>query len=716
MARRDSKIARTKGGRDARLAIIRLSRIDLLCAGLVFFVALTLYAGTLAPTVTLIDSGELIVVARSLGVAHPPGFPLWVMLAHLASLVPFGNIASRINFSSALFGALASAVLTLVVIELLGALSHLEISKKRRKKSPHAERSGAGGGERTDDLGRDRLLILAPALGAGLFLAFSRTLWSYATVAEVYALNTLLIVIIFCLLLRWRRCTIVGKSFEGAEAGALVPTARASRSDLFLYAAAILFGVALGVHHVTVVLILPALAVIVYRTEGLAFFKSSRLVYAAIFSTAAFLAVYAYLPLAASRGPIINWGEPNTLKAIWRHITGRQYQSFLSFEPKIMGDQFIEFVRLALREFGLPWLPVATLLVIAGIGSTFKRDRTAFWFLCALIGANLAYALNYSVAEDKDAYYLTTFVSLAIAAGVGLRRVIQFILARSNGTGWANLLAALLVLFTPLIALVNNWSFNNRRNYLIAHDYVENIFSSIEPNGLLLTFDWQVASPMFYAQEIEQRRLDVKIVDIHLLRRSWYFDYLRRAHPDLVGRSREKIDAFVFELKQWEQDEQAYAANALLAQRISSKFEEMIQSFVEKEMQIATVSVTLDFLSPQERDRKITSTVIEKYGLVPQGIVFKLVRDRAKFHNPRRVPIETRGLTDGTLNFEKDDVVRTKVFPVYPLMLVNRGRYLALFGQHHHAIDAFNEALKLDPNLGIARRRLEESMGKLQNP
>ena len=94
------------------------SRTELLCAAAVFVVALLLYTVTLAPTVTLVDSGELIVAAQGLGVAHPPGFPLWVMLAHLASLLPFGNVAVRINFSSALFAALACAMLTLVVAEL----------------------------------------------------------------------------------------------------------------------------------------------------------------------------------------------------------------------------------------------------------------------------------------------------------------------------------------------------------------------------------------------------------------------------------------------------------------------------------------------------------------------------------------------------------------------------------------------------------------------
>ena len=64
-----------------------------------------------------------------------------------------------------------------------------------------------------------------------------------------------------------------------------------------------------------------------------------------------------------------------------------------------------------------------------------------------------------------------------------------------------------------------------------------NLFGTIAPNGLLLTQDWQVASPMLYAQEIEQRRGDVKVVDINLLRRSWYFDYLQHAYPDLIERS-----------------------------------------------------------------------------------------------------------------------------------------------------------------------------------
>src|SRR6266567_3489299 len=107
------------------------SRVELLCTGTVFLAALLLYSWALAPTVTPTDSGELIVVAQGLGIAHPPGVPLWVILAHLASLIPLGNVAVRVNFSSALFGALACAMLTLVVAELMIAASHLSSGKMR---------------------------------------------------------------------------------------------------------------------------------------------------------------------------------------------------------------------------------------------------------------------------------------------------------------------------------------------------------------------------------------------------------------------------------------------------------------------------------------------------------------------------------------------------------------------------------------------------------
>ena len=691
---------KSKSAHPRNSRITSLAAVQLLCGGTVFLVALLLYSWTLAPTVTLTDSGELIVVARGLGIAHPPGVPLWIILAHLASLVPLGNVAQRINFSSALFAALTCAMLALVVAEVIITASYLAAAKRRKR-----------GTKKIEELGVTHPMVAAPALGAGLLLAFSRTLWSYATITEVYALNTLLILVICFLMLRWRRWIVEDRMHISTVSN----PGQVTRHDAFLYSAALIFGLALGVHHVTVALTLPAVAVIVFRTQGVRFFTSRRFVYAALISIGALVAVYAYLPLAASRSPVINWGHPRSLQEIWWHLTGRQYQVYFSFKPEIMGEQFAEFCRMALREFGFPWLPLSLVLAFAGLTDAFNRDRTIFWFLLTIVIADLAYALSYEIAEDKDAYYLPTFISIAIAAGLGIRWLIRSAVSKSLPVAKPSLAAVVAVLVVSTIALTANWPFNNRRRYFIAHDYVDNLLKAIAPNGLLLTLDWQVVSPMFYAQEIEHLRPDVKVVDINLLRRSWYFDYLKHAYPALIERSREKIDVFVENLKEWERDPGAFARSPALTQRISAAFLEMIQSMVTNESRVAPVYMTNDLISSDSVNGELTRWLTQKYQLIPQGLVFNLA-DGQGFHDSPDVHLQIRGLADGTLRFGKGDPVNVKVLPSYANMLINRGRYLALFGQHERAIAAFEQALVLNPNLTLARQGLAESAAKARRP
>src|SRR6266487_338720 len=629
--------SKSKSAQPANSRITSLTAVQLLCAGTVFLVAFLLYSRTLAPTVTLTDSGELIVVARGLGIAHPPGVPLWIILTHL--------------------------------------------------------------------------MVAAPALGAGLLMAFSRTLWSYATITEVYALNALLIVSIFFLMLRWRRRIVEDRMHISAASNVFQVT----RHDALLYSAALIFGLALGVHHVTVALTLPAIAVIVFRTQGVGFFTTRRLGYAALISIGALVAVYAYLPLAASRSPVINWGHPRSLQEIWWHITGRQYQVYFSFKPEIMGEQFAEFCRMALREFGFPWLPLSLVLAFVGFVDVFKRDRTTFWFLLTIIIADLAYAISYEIAEDKDAYYLPTFISIAIAAGLGIRWMIRQAVSKPVPVRKLFVVGTTVVFLVCAITLAANWPFNNRRQYFIAHDYVENLLSTIAPNSLLLTLDWQVVSPMFYAQEIEQRRRDVKVVDINLLRRSWYFDYLTHAYPALVERSRDKIEAFVENLKEWERDPGVFARSPALTQRISAAFLEMIQSMVANESRVAPVYMTNDLISSDSVNGELTRWLSQKYQPVPQGLVFNLA-DGQGFHDSPDVHLQIRGLADGTLRFTKADPVNVKVIPAYTNMLINRGRYLASFGEHERAIAAFEQALALNPDLALARQGLAESTAKAPRP
>src|SRR4030095_781869 len=126
---------------------------------------------------------------------------------------------------------------------------------------------------------------------------------SFATIAEVYTLTSLLILVIFLLMFRWRRlfseasrrpakpASQEGKSGSSAsgdstgdDRSSLSRPVAWSSTHRYLYAGAFLFGLALGVHHVSVGLMLPALAVLVFKTEGIGFFTSRRLLYAALFA------------------------------------------------------------------------------------------------------------------------------------------------------------------------------------------------------------------------------------------------------------------------------------------------------------------------------------------------------------------------------------------------------------------------------------------------
>ena len=651
----------------------------------VFLVSLLVYRLTLAPTVTLVDSGELIVAARFLGVAHPPGFPLYLILAHLFSLVPIGNIAVRINSASAIFAALAAATLTLVVAELMVDASFFEKTKDDSRKK---KRLGKPVGETR--LTGNCWVTLIPAASSGLLLSFSRTLWSYATVAEVYTLNTLLILTILFLMLRWRQCIVNDTNYTSSKGKARRRKPAVIEYDRWLYGAAVVFGLALGVHHVTVGLLLPALAAIVWRTQGIGFFASRRLFYAALVSIVALIAVDSYLPLAASARPILNWGDPSSFRALWWHITGRQYQVFVSFTPAIAGHELIKFGNFLLREFGFWWLPLPLLFAVIGYASMFRRDRTIFWFLILIVLFNLGYALNYEIAEDKDAYYLPTFISVAAACGYGMREALQRFASSIRAP------AAGSMLLVPLLALVAHWPYNDRSHYFIAHDYVENIQSAIEPNSLLLTLDWQVASPMLYTREIERRRRDIKAIDVQLLRRSWYFDYLRRSYPELIERSHDNVDAYVAELKNWEQDPEAYMRNTVLTQRIENAFQQMLQSFVNKELEIAPVYVTAELILAKENQNiNFVEWLTHNFQAVPRGLVFQLTRDN-EFHDPGEPHLQTRGLTDGTIRFAGDDVVKVKILPIYKVMLQSRGQYLAHFHQPERAAAAFEEAKRFE--------------------
>jgi tetratricopeptide (TPR) repeat protein len=219
---------------------------------------------------------------------------------------------------------------------------------------------------------------------------------------------------------------------------------------------------------------------------------------------------------------------------------------------------------------------------------------------------------------------------------------------------------------------------------------------------------------MLYAREIEHHRDDAVVIDVNQLRRSWYYDYLNRAYPSTIEAARDKVDAFLEDLRHWEHDPDLFQRDLSLNQRINSRFFDMILAFVTNHLRTAPVYATLDIAANRDgADSELTKSLSASYQFVPQGLVFQLASQGA-FHEPSDSQMIIRGLADGSLRFEDDDVVKVKVLPVYVTMLYNRGRYLAANGRHAQAIESFKQALGLQPGLNVAQQSINESLDAIR--
>jgi Protein O-mannosyl-transferase TMEM260-like len=178
-----------------------LSRFDLALAGAAAVASLAVYVATLAPgLIAITDTPKFQFIGRILGTAHPPGYPLYVMVSHVFGYLPIGSLAYRINLMSAVFSAAACGLLV-IAARLLG-------------------------------VGR------AASVAAALSFAFGSAVWYVSTIAEVYALNSFFVAAIVTALFAWGR------------------TNRA----VWFYAAVALVGISLG-NHTTTVFMIPATAV-----------------------------------------------------------------------------------------------------------------------------------------------------------------------------------------------------------------------------------------------------------------------------------------------------------------------------------------------------------------------------------------------------------------------------------------------------------------------
>jgi hypothetical protein len=339
-----------------------------------------IYVATLTPSISWGDSPELTAAAYQLGIPHPTGYPLYMLLAHAAiHLLPFGDVAHRVNLFSALCAAGAVGVM--------------------HRLATHLTRSLVGG------------------WAAALTLALAPLFWSQAVIAEVYPLAALLTLSLFLQVLLWDQT-----------------------GDLrHLKWAAFLTGLNLA-HHLTISLLAPGLILFAltsrHRREGLR--RLPQLVGLMLLP----LLLYLYLPIRAREDPWINWGDTQTFPALLYHATGRFYKAMMfATPPEEVMRRARELPSLGLQNLGWPGLLLALGGMVALLWRPFALLSHAFareprdlptpefldeawtgwrlaWLLACWIVLSLIWGLGYYVF-DYSVFYLPALEGLSLLAGVG---------------------------------------------------------------------------------------------------------------------------------------------------------------------------------------------------------------------------------------------------------------------------------------------------------
>lgn len=499
-------------------------------------IALAVYAVTMSPTVGFIDSGELVTVAATLGIAHPTGYPLFSMLGWVAVHLPIGpEEVVRLNVMAALCTAGA------VFFFFLAARRLVLLAARRMP-----------GGRNADEL-----LVLSAAAGGTCLLAFSETFWSQAVAVEVYSLHLVLLGAIILLLFR----------------------AREEQVPALWYAAAFLLGLSFT-NHMTTILLLPGV-IYLYLADGPG--KSLRwsIALKGLGFFIAGLTPYLYLPLRAMRSPVMNWGNPVDVERLIWHVSGKQFRDWIFSSPEVAGRQFTYFVSALPGEFAI----IGLVLGAAGLAALWRGHRKVAITTVVLFLVCVAYSVNYDI-HDIDSYFLLAYACIGMWSACGLFSVGSWLgVTGARGRRW---LPLLLVVVGVIPAFVHFRQVDESRNYLV-EDYTRNMFASLRPGAVILSYQWDYwVSASHYYQLVRGERTDIAVIDKELLRRSWYFHVLEQRYPWLIENSRAEVDAFMKELYKFEH------GLPYTYQAIEGRFAAMIRSFIEKSMVSRPVYVTAE--------------------------------------------------------------------------------------------------------------------------
>ncbi|HXE61450.1 MAG TPA: DUF2723 domain-containing protein [Gemmatimonadaceae bacterium] len=504
-----------------------------LAATIASLLTFVLYVVTLAPSTAMWDTSEYIAAAKVLGLPHPPGNPLFVLLGHFFGLLPIPvSYAQRISIMAALASAAAAGFWFLITERVLAKWL------------------------------AQRWLRLTGASVAVLVGATSFTVWNQSVVNEkVYTISLIGLAAISWLMMCW------------------CETPDDPRADRWLILVAFLMGLGYS-NHPAGFLPLPAvgIAVLVRRPQTL---LRWRLVLVAIAAIVLGLTPFAYEPIRAAYFPTINEGEPTgctthiewsctfsslTVHRLEDNINRKQYQ-----KPSVLDRQapFSAQIGMYWLYFKWQWLRdayeqhpgmqngLAVLFLVLGLAGAWvhwKHDPDSFWYFAVFaftLSIALVYYMNFKYSysqapqlgnsvprepRDRDYFYLWSFSAFSVWVALGLAYLWESLATIASGAktmaasvlpnrSWLITCPVLAIAFIPAF---ENWSDAPRTREVFTRDWAVDMLNSLEPYSVIVTNGDNDTFPLWYAQEVEGVRQDVIVAVATYLGTDWFVRQIMR--------------------------------------------------------------------------------------------------------------------------------------------------------------------------------------------
>eukprot|EP00941_MAST-03F_sp_MAST-3F-sp1_P000766 g766.t1 len=496
---------------------------------------LAVYLSTIYESLPGGDSGELMVAACNMAQAHPPGYPLWTILASVFyNIIPLGGTpAWRINTLSAVCSALASGLIALAV----------EIAS-----SSNPSNRGAN---------RDRKIF--SGVGAGLFaagtFAFSPTVWLYSLQGEVFALNNFLVSLLLVL-------------FISFEYQIVQPNCSYSKALLFAWSGSLVSGFCLSNQHTTIFIVISFAPWVIYRLHRPD--RGTPLTWRIIFSLGLCgllgLSPYLHLYVAASKQRKDGWGNQTTWDGFRRHLLREEYGTFQLTDTDGDVDDFVYFW-LRLRDYMINFWEEGLMITVplSIIGALQLAWRSCGGFV--LLFSHFFYLCVISFLANMDTerplmkgvykrFWMQPNVFMFFWAGVGystvieqpLRRLGSSVFSKANKTKEGNRknimqfhIASLMRCFAVAVALTiavfqchRNFSFRDFSKQTFVADYGRDILSPLPVGSLLMVSEDINNNSVKYLQECEGYRRDVKVVSVALMTYEWWGQTQAKHYPDVI--------------------------------------------------------------------------------------------------------------------------------------------------------------------------------------